>query len=152
MAGLVDYIAGGDRSPYVVKTLHDHEAFSNAEQREIEILEEEARTPISLPSPEQVERVIREFDAHLQKNPEAAREQMRSWIQGGTIRVGPREDGDVIAEGDLKPLFVVESAQTPKRQLPATKSMVTGRYTIVAGARYAGVSIEFCCILRPRST
>ena len=136
MAGLVDYIAGGDRSPYIVKTLHDHEAFSNAEQREIEILEEEARTPISLPSPEQVERVVREFDAHLKSHPEAAREQMRSWIQGGTIRVGPREDGEIVAEGDLLPMFVVESAQTPKRQLPVTKSMVTGRYTTVAGVGF----------------
>ena len=136
MAGLVDYIAGGDRSPYIVKTLHDHEAFSNAEQREIEILEEEARTPISLPSPAQVERVVRDFDAHVKSHPEAAREQMRSWIQGGTIRVGPREDGEIVAEGDLLPLFVVESAQTPKRQLPVAKSMVTGRYTIVAGVGF----------------
>ena len=96
-----------------------------------------------MPSPDQVERVVREFDAHLKKDPEAAREQMRSWIMGGAIRVGPREDGEIVAEGDLLPIFVVESAQTPKRHLPVTNSMITGRYTVAAGKRVASLSKWF---------
>ncbi len=136
MAGLVDYIAGGDRSPYVVKTLHDHEAFSESEQREIAVLEAEAKTPISLPAPADVERVVRDFDVHLKKDPEAAQQQLRRWLKDGRIRVGPREDGQIVGEGDLLPLFVVESSQAPKRNLPATKSMIAGRYTIVAGVGF----------------
>ena len=40
-------------------------------------------------TPEQVELVVREFDTRLKTNPEAARKQIRSWIQGGTILLGP---------------------------------------------------------------
>ncbi|MEO8842496.1 MAG: recombinase family protein [Kofleriaceae bacterium] len=139
MAGLADFIATGDRTQYIVKTLHDHEVFADQERAAIAALEEDARQPLYLPSIEEVEAQVIEMDDRLKQDPESAREQLRRWIKDGAIRVGPK-DGAIVAEGSLLPLMVLDDGQTtkrPKRHLPETNPMVSGRYTIVAGARSA---------------
>jgi hypothetical protein len=118
-----------------VKTLQDHEVFADQERIAIADLEEDLRAPIHLPSPEEVERVVVNFDDLLKRDPETARERMKRWIRG-SIKVGPREDGAIVAEGSLLPLMVVEDGQRPKRNLPETNQMVSGRYTVVAGAGF----------------
>ena len=65
-----------------------------------------------------------------------AREQLRRWLKDGSIKLGPREDGAIVAEGTLLPLMVIGVDQTPKRQLPETNPLVSGRYTVVAGAGF----------------
>jgi hypothetical protein len=76
----------------------------------------------------------------LAQDPERAKEHLRRWIRGGTIRVGPRQDGAIVAEGSLLPLLVLDDSgkrrQTPKRNLPETNPLVSGRYTRVAGAGF----------------
>jgi hypothetical protein len=39
--------------------------------------------------------------------PEAGREQLRHWPKDGSIRIGPRKDGAVVAEGEILPLVVI---------------------------------------------
>ncbi len=136
MAGLVDFIATGDRSQYVISTLRDLEAFTTQEREAIAGLEQAAREPLRLPSIEEVEAQVIQLDARLKQDPESAREQLRRWLKEGTIRVGPREDGAIVAEGSLLPLRVIDDGQRPKRHLPETTSMISGRYTVVAGAGF----------------
>ena len=148
MAGLVDFIANGERVQYIVQTLRDLETFAIQEREAIKDLEAMASAPLKLPSIAEVEHQVRDLDQRLKQEPEAAREQLRRWLRDGSIRVGPRQDGKVVAEGGLLPLMVVEDVATPKKVLPETNQLVSGRYTIVAGARYNGISIGFFCVLR----
>jgi site-specific DNA recombinase len=135
MAGLVDFIATGDRSQYVITTLRDLEQFTKQEREAIAALEDTAREPLRLPSIDEVEAQVRQLDHRLQQEPEAAREQLRRWLKDGVIRTGPREDGAIVAEGALLPLMVIDDGtRRPKRHLPETASTISGRYTVVAGA------------------
>ena len=136
MAGLADFLASGERSQYIVSTLRDHETFAKQEREAIEQLEDEARMPIRLPSIDEVEAQVLQLDARLKQDPESAREQLRRWLKDGSIKLGPREDGAIVAEGTLLPLMVIGIDQTPKRQLPETNPLVSGRYTVVAGAGF----------------
>lgn len=47
MAGLADFLAGGERSPYIVKTLQDHEVFADQDRQAIVAPEAEAHEPPS---------------------------------------------------------------------------------------------------------
>lgn len=50
--GLITFIADGDRSEYTVEALRDLEAQARTEKATIERIEQEARTPVRLPSPD----------------------------------------------------------------------------------------------------
>src|SRR5688572_1096669 len=141
MAGLVDFLASGERSQYVISTLRDLEQFAKQEREAIAAIEDAAREPLRLPSIEEVEAQVRQLDARLQQDPESAREQLRRWLRDGSIRIGPREDGAIVAEGALLPLAVIDDGtRRPKKNLPETTSMISGRYTSVAGAGFAHLS------------
>jgi hypothetical protein len=107
MAGLVDFLATGERSQYVISTLNDLEKFAGQEREAIAAIEDAAREPLRLPSIEEVEAQVHQLDERLQQDPELAREQLRRWLRDGSIRIGPREDGAIVAEGALLPLMVI---------------------------------------------
>ena len=117
-------------------TLRDLETYARDERAAIAEIEASARVPLRLPSIDEVEPHVRQLDARLKQDPESAREQLRRWLRDGSIKLGPREDGEVVAEGALPPLMVIEDKQTPKRQLPETNPLVSGRCTVVAGAGF----------------
>ena len=50
IGALIDFIATGDKSDYVVSTMRDLEAYARTEKAEISALIEESREPIALPS------------------------------------------------------------------------------------------------------
>ncbi len=66
--------------------------------------------PIRLPSIDEVEGQVLQLDARQKQDPESAREQLRRWLIGVD--------------------------QTPKMNLPETNPLVSGRYTVVAGAGF----------------
>lgn len=115
MAGLVDFIASGDRTQYVVSTLRDLEAFTTQEREAIAELEQTAREPLRLPSIEEVEAQVMTLDDRLKQDPESARAQLRRWIKDGAIRVGPGEDGKIVAEAALLPLTILADSVIPKK-------------------------------------
>lgn len=138
MAGLADFIASGERSAYIVKTLADLENFVGQEREAIVGLEAQQREPLHLPSIDEIEHEVRQFDERLKQDPETAKEQLRRWLKDGTIRVGPRKDGAVIAEGDLLPFVVISDGGNRgnrKREQCGPTSMVPHCSTVVAGAR-----------------
>lgn len=69
MAGLVDYLAGGDRSQYIVSTLHDLETFAKQERAAITEIEQSVRQPLRLPSIDEVEAEVRQLDERLKQDP-----------------------------------------------------------------------------------
>ncbi len=110
-------------------------AFSEQEREAIAQLEEDARRPLYLPSIEEVEAQVVQLVERLEQDPEGAKEALRRWLQDGTIRVGPTDDGAIIAEGALLPFVVISDGGSRKGELRGTGAEVPRRSTVVAGAR-----------------
>lgn len=111
------------------------EQFTKQEREAIIAVEDAAREPLRLPSLEEVEAQVRQLGARRQQDPESAREQLRRWLRDGSIWIWPRpEDGAIVAEGALLPLAVIDDGtRKPKKHQPETTSMISGRWTGVAG-------------------
>jgi hypothetical protein len=136
MRGLVDFIATGDRSEYVVSTLRDLEAFTRQERAALAELERASHEPLRLPSIEEVCAPVADLDARLAQDPEAGREQLRRWLKDGAIRIGPDKDGAIIAEGEILPLMVISDGGGRKGNYANPNQMVSRSSTVVAGAGF----------------
>jgi site-specific DNA recombinase len=136
MRGLVDFIATGDRSEYVVKTLHDLEAFTRQEREALAELERASHEPLRLPSIDEVCAKVADLDARLAQDPEAGREQLRRWLKDGTIRIGPDKDGAIVAEGEILPLMVITDGGGRKGNYAKPSPLVSRSSTGVAGAGF----------------
>lgn len=107
--------ADGDRSEYVRTMLKDLEAQAVAEKATIAALEERARVPVVLPTPEQVARQCLNLEKMLVADPLRAREALRRLFQGGRIRLFPGDDGVYYAEATFLPLVALsEASETTK--------------------------------------
>ncbi|MEO7735057.1 MAG: recombinase family protein, partial [Kofleriaceae bacterium] len=61
--GLVEFIARGDRSEYVVSTLKDLETYARAEKATVEQLVSQAQAPLKLPSVDEIASLALQLDA-----------------------------------------------------------------------------------------
>jgi hypothetical protein len=104
--GLIEYIATGDRSEYVISTLHDLEAFARAEKAALAELAEQASRPLRLPSNDEVMALATDLEGRLTEDPEVGRATLRRWLSNGVIRVDQSPEGP-IAETELLPLMVL---------------------------------------------
>ena len=136
MRGLVDFIATGDRSDYVVSTLHDLEAFTRQEREALAELQRASHEPLRLPSIDEVCAQVADLDARLAQDPEAGREQLRRWLKDGAIRIGPNKDGAIVAEGELLPLIIISDGGRKKENYPKPCLVIPGSSTDVAGAGF----------------
>ena len=75
-----------------------------------------------------------DLDARFAQDPEAGREQLRRWLKGGSIRIGPAKDGSIVAEGELLPLVVISDGGSRKGNYAKPSSMVSRSSIGVAGA------------------
>ncbi|HEY3353169.1 MAG TPA: hypothetical protein VGQ83_07985 [Polyangia bacterium] len=129
IAGLVQFIADGDRSAAVVSGLHDLEAQAKAEKTAIADLELRAEQPIRLPTPEEIVELAFDLQARLAQDPEAGREWLRRILKGEKLVLEPQPDGVYVARGELLPLILLR-AQTE------TAAWLPKRRFAVAGARF----------------
>ena len=104
--GLVEFIATGDRSEYVVATLRDLEAFVRSEKAALAELAQEANRPLRLPSIEEVTTAATDLEARLNEDPEVGREALRRWLHDGRIAVDQGPQGPT-AQAELLPLMVL---------------------------------------------
>lgn len=104
--GLIEFIATGDRSEYVVATLRDLEAFARSEKAALAEIAQEANRPLRLPSIDEVTALATDLEARLTEDPELGREALRRWLHGGQILVDQGPDGPT-AQGELLPLMVL---------------------------------------------
>jgi site-specific DNA recombinase len=116
--GLIEFIATGDRSEYVVATLRDLEAFARSEKAALAELAQEASRPLRLPSIDEVNALATDLEARLSEDVEEGREALRRWMHEGRILVDQGPDGPT-AQGELLPLMVLidgaEKAATKSR-------------------------------------
>ena len=118
MAGLADFIAGGERSDYITKTLHDHEAQAKQERAAIDGLVRQASKPVDLPSPDVLLERALDLEALLAADPVRGREELKRLFDNGRLLVEPQPEGHYIARGRLFPLALLSLDLTAERYKP----------------------------------
>ena len=134
--GLIEFIAQGDRSEYVVSTLRDMETYVRAEKAAVDQLVTQAQEPLRLPSVDEIASLALQLDARLNDDPQAGRAQLLRWLKDGKLRVVLGPDGKPYAKGELIPFTVLAEAENTK---PAEQLGGLGgsRYmSFVAGAGF----------------
>ena len=102
---MIEFIATGDRSEYVVATLCDLEAFARSEKAALAEIAQEASRPLRLPSIAEATALATDLEARLTEDPELGREALRGWLHEGRIVVDQGPDGPT-AQAELLPLMV----------------------------------------------
>lgn len=112
---LIEFIADGDRSEYVVSTLRDLEAQARTEKTAIARLQNRPRSPIPLPEVPQVARTAIAIDRQIREgDPDHGREQLRRIFLDGQVRLIP-SDGAYVARSRVRPVEIFSEA-LPKRE------------------------------------
>lgn len=115
IAGLVTFIADGDRSEYVQRALRDLEVQAASEKRAIQELRERASKPIELPTPDEVLHRVFALEARLTQDVTRGREALRELFHDGKVRLVPQSDGVYLARTELLPLRILlgQKAEDP---------------------------------------
>ncbi len=108
IAGLVTFIADGDRSEYVRKALHDLEAQAKTERAAIAGLRATSAKPIVLPSPDEILRRSIALEELLTTDPVRGREALRRLFDAGQLLAHPQPDGTYVAESHIFPMRLVD--------------------------------------------
>lgn len=116
--GLIEFIATGDRSDYIISTLRDLETFARTEKAEIARLMQAGQQPLRLPSIDEIEAEVRNLDRWLTDAPEVGREKLRTILKDGTIRIDSMPDGMAQASIGLLPAPIVFGNR--KREIPGS--------------------------------
>jgi DNA invertase Pin-like site-specific DNA recombinase len=114
--GLVNFIADGDRSEYIVKTLRDLEAQAKTERAAIERLEQAAKQPLRLPSPDEIALGAFRLEQLIAGDQHRARLQLQRLLKEGELRVS-RTRGRYRVDGEVFPLAVVVSANENRQPI-----------------------------------
>lgn len=125
IAGLVQFIADGERSESIVSGLHDLEAQAKAERATIAAIEERAATPIRLPSPAEVEQLVCDLEARIAQDPLRAREELRRLLKDGRIVLEPQPDRVYLARTSLLPLVLLADPQITNRRFGGSEAAVS---------------------------
>jgi hypothetical protein len=112
--GLIEFIAQGDRSEYVVQTMRDMETYARAEKATVDQLVSQAQQPLRLPSVDEIASLALQLDARLNEDPQAGRAQLLRWLKDGKLRVVLGPDGKPYAKGELIPFTILAEAENTK--------------------------------------
>ena len=110
--GLIEFIAGGERSEYITNTLRDFEAQARTEKAAITELLARAKSPARLPAPDEVLARAMDLEATLAGDPVRAREALRRLFKDGRIVLRPQPEGHYVAEADFFPLVALTPETT----------------------------------------
>lgn len=116
IAGLVNFIADGDRSEAVVSALHDLEAQAKAEKAAIAEVRERAAAPIHLPSPDEIATLAFDLGQRLTQDPVRGREELRRLLKDGKILLDPQPGRYFIARADLLPALLLLGGKREERR------------------------------------
>ena len=83
--GLIEFIAGGDQSEYIVQTLHDLEAHAKEEKAVIAALVHQARQPIPLPSLDELTTSVCDLESRLDTDPIGDRQALHQLFRDGRL-------------------------------------------------------------------
>ncbi|MEO8700257.1 MAG: hypothetical protein ABI867_09440 [Kofleriaceae bacterium] len=119
--GLIDFIATGDKSDYVVSTMRDLEAYARSEKAEIDVLIEESREPVALPSIEELIALSTNAKQLMESDLERGREMLRRYLADGTIKCAVDDEGPY-ATCDLGAHILLSDFGARNRRIPGSGS------------------------------
>src|SRR5262249_9145460 len=117
LAGLVSYLASGDRSPTVIATLHELEAHATKEEAELALYIADANKPVQLPSLEELTKIVADLNVAFTKDPEIGRAPLRRWLVDGRIEIDRTAEG-IVASTKFVPDQIVIDGDPRKREPP----------------------------------
>lgn len=129
IAGLVGFIADGEKSEYIVRTLRDLESHAKAEKAAIERLVGEAQQPLRLPSIDEIIEAGRDIEEQLMADGARGRAELHSWFKAKQLRVSFDADGTPHATGVLLPL----KALTRNQQIPPDREVQGDLHKVGSG-------------------
>jgi hypothetical protein len=95
---LVRFIAEGDESPSVREALRDFEALARIDGDAIDALRVAKKSPVRLPSPEDLLTRARDLERVIAAEPMRGRETLRGVLHDGKVTMFPQDDGSYVAE------------------------------------------------------
>ncbi len=119
--GLIDFIATGDKSDYVVSTMRDLEAYARTEKAEISALIEESREPIALPSIDELVALSQDAKKLMGSDVERGREMLRRYLSDNVIRCTLGPDGPY-ASCELGAHILLSDILARNRRIPGSNS------------------------------
>lgn len=105
--GVIDFIAAGDQSEYMRATLLDLESQAKTEKAEIQGIISRSKSPVRLPTPDQVLERVLDLERTLAADPVRAREALRRLLVDGRITLEPGADGVYVATFTFLPMVLV---------------------------------------------
>lgn len=107
IARLVDLIAEGERSTAVRDRLHALEREAATERRALVTAVTAVTTPIKLPTPKEMLRIVFDLERRLLADVTKGREELRRFFRGGRIDLIPQPGGFYIARSEILPLVLL---------------------------------------------
>ena len=129
ISSLVEFIADGDRSEYVVSALGDLEAEAKADKAAIASLEQQLGVPAQMPLLHGLNARVLELDDRLSADVPACRADLKRLFGGRQIFLHPGQDGVYTARAKARPLELLRENKTPPGGEPDGVSTI-----VVAGA------------------
>jgi len=118
---LIEFIANGNRSDYVISTMRDLEAYARTEKAELDALVERSRQPISLPSLVELEAMATNLKACVMCDVDGGREMLRRYLEDGVVTCSVDEEG-AFASCNLGARILLEEIEARNRRIPGVGS------------------------------
>lgn len=126
---LTNALAEGDSPQSILHAIRAEESGAKLLRAEVAEAKAASDAPTWLPTQEDVQKVVLDFEKCLARDPEASREAIRSLLLGGTIKLTPGDDGVYRAEADiLLGALLLRRPGIPQTTTPADEEP-DGRYT-----------------------
>jgi hypothetical protein len=106
MKALMDFIKRGEGTSYIGQNLRELEDYVRAEKATIARLEASGGTPAELPTVDQISAIAFDLEKRIAQDPDAGRAQLGRLLRGGTVSIGPGEDGKAYVLSGLSSGFV----------------------------------------------
>jgi len=136
MGALMEFIKRGEGSQYVGQNLRELEDYVRAENALIERLERTGGAPTDLPSVDQIAGVAFDLEKRIAQDVDSGRAMLGRLLKGGTLSIGPGEDGKHYVLSGLSSEVLFPVLATPENDKPSEQ--LEGRRTdLVAGAGFA---------------
>lgn len=107
IAQLVDFVTQGLGTKTVSERLHALEREADAQRKALTALEKVAATPIRLPTPDEMLRIVFDLERRLTADVTRGREELRRLFRDGRIDLIPQPDGLYIARSEILPLVLL---------------------------------------------
>ena len=119
MGALMEFIKRGEGSQYVGQNLRELEDYVRAENALIEKLERSGGAPADLPTVDQIAAVAFDLEKRIAQDVDSGRAMLGRLLKGGTLSIGPDENGRHHVLSGLSSGVLFPVLETPENHKPS---------------------------------